>query len=118
MLLFVKNANTMKKHAILKTNLGDMKLELYADKAPKTVENFVQLAEKGFYNHTIFHRVITEFMIQGGDPEGTGRGGPGYHFADEFHPDLRHNAAGIISMANAGPNTNGSQFFITEVSTD
>lgn len=97
--------------------MGDMTLELYADKAPKTVENFVKLAEKGFYNGTIFHRVIPEFMIQGGDPEGTGRGGPGYKFSDEFHPDLRHNAPGVLSMANAGPNTNGSQFFITEIPT-
>lgn len=107
----------MKKQAILKTNLGEMTIELYADKAPKTVENFVKLAQKGFYNNTIFHRVIPDFMIQGGDPEGTGRGGPGYQFADEFHPELRHNAPGILSMANAGPNTNGSQFFITEIPT-
>lgn len=109
--------NHSKKTAIFKTSMGDMTLELYADKAPKTVENFVKLAEKGFYNGTIFHRVIPEFMIQGGDPEGTGRGGPGYKFADEFHPDLKHNAPGILSMANAGPNTNGSQFFITEIPT-
>lgn len=106
-----------KRTATLKTNMGDMLIELYAEKAPKTVENFVKLAEKGFYNGTIFHRVIPEFMIQGGDPEGTGRGGPGYKFADEFHPELRHNAPGILSMANAGPNTNGSQFFITEIPT-
>ena len=106
------------KHtATFKTNMGDMLVELYSDKAPKTVENFVKLAEKGFYNGTIFHRVIPDFMIQGGDPEGTGRGGPGYKFADEFHPDLRHNAPGMLSMANSGPNTNGSQFFITEVPT-
>lgn len=97
--------------------MGDMLVELYSDKAPKTVENFVTLAEKGFYNGTIFHRVIPDFMIQGGDPEGTGRGGPGYKFADEFHPELKHNAPGILSMANAGPNTNGSQFFITEIPT-
>lgn len=109
--------NHSKKTAIFKTSMGDMTIELYADKAPKTVENFVKLAEKGFYNGTIFHRVIPEFMIQGGDPEGTGRGGPGYKFADEFHPDLKHNAPGILSMANAGPNTNGSQFFITEIPT-
>ncbi len=94
-----------------------MVVELYADKAPKTVENFVKLAQKGFYNGTIFHRVIPDFMIQGGDPEGTGRGGPGYKFADEFHPELKHNVPGILSMANAGPNTNGSQFFITEIPT-
>jgi cyclophilin family peptidyl-prolyl cis-trans isomerase len=109
--------NHSKKTAIFKTSMGDMTIELYADKAPKTVENFVTLAEKGFYNGTIFHRVIPEFMIQGGDPEGTGRGGPGYKFADEFHPDLKHDAPGILSMANAGPNTNGSQFFITEIPT-
>ncbi|MEI6805858.1 MAG: peptidylprolyl isomerase [Myxococcaceae bacterium] len=107
-----------KKHtATFKTNMGDMLVELYSDKVPKTVENFVKLAEKGFYNGTIFHRVIPDFMIQGGDPEGTGRGGPGYKFADEFHPELKHNAPGILSMANAGPNTNGSQFFITEIPT-
>lgn len=109
--------NHPKKTAIFKTSMGDMTVELYVDKAPKTVENFVKLAEKGFYNGTIFHRVIPEFMIQGGDPEGTGRGGPGYKFADEFHPDLKHNVPGILSMANAGPNTNGSQFFITEIPT-
>ncbi len=108
----------MKKYtATFKTNMGTMTAELFGDKAPKTVENFVKLAQKGFYNGTIFHRVIPEFMIQGGDPEGTGRGGPGYKFDDEFHPELRHNTPGILSMANAGPNTNGSQFFITEVPT-
>ncbi|MBH1988910.1 MAG: peptidylprolyl isomerase [Myxococcaceae bacterium] len=105
------------KKARIKTNLGELVLELFADKAPKTVENFVKLAEEGFYNGTIFHRVIPDFMIQGGCPEGSGRGGPGYRFADEFHPELRHDSAGILSMANAGPNTNGSQFFITEAAT-
>lgn len=99
--------------ATIKTNMGNIVIELFADKAPKTVENFVTLAEKGYYDGVIFHRVIPNFMIQGGDPTGTGRGGPGYAFADEFHPSLRHSEAGMLSMANSGPNTNGSQFFIT-----
>lgn len=121
-----------KLYATFKTSMGDMKVELFWDKAPKTVANFVGLAEgtkewldpksgqkvkRPLYNGTIFHRVIPEFMIQGGDPLGNGMGGPGYEFADEFHPELRHNSKGILSMANAGPNTNGSQFFITEVPT-
>src|SRR3974377_2145922 len=105
-------------YAVFDTTEGKFKIKLFADKTPKTVENFVSLAEgtktgTPFYDGTIFHRVIPGFMIQGGDPEGTGRGGPGYRFADEFHPELRHSKAGILSMANAGPNTNGSQFFIT-----
>jgi len=90
-----------------------MVIELFADKTPKTVNNFVFLARQGFYEGVIFHRVINDFMVQGGDPTGTGSGGPGYKFADEFHPSLRHSKRGILSMANAGPNTNGSQFFIT-----
>jgi cyclophilin family peptidyl-prolyl cis-trans isomerase len=104
-----------KKHytATFKTEKGDFTVELYADKAPKTVNNFVFLARDGFYDGVTFHRVIRGFMAQGGDPTGTGTGGPGYKFADEFHPALRHNAPGILSMANAGPGTNGSQFFIT-----
>ncbi len=99
--------------ATFKTDKGDFVVELYADKAPQTVNNFVFLARDKFYDGVTFHRVIRDFMAQGGDPTGTGAGGPGYKFGDEFHPSLRHNAAGILSMANAGPGTNGSQFFIT-----
>ncbi len=99
--------------AVLKTEKGDIRIQLFADKAPQTVNNFVFLARQGFYDNTTFHRVIPGFMAQGGDPTGTGSGGPGYRFADEFHPDLKHDSEGILSMANAGPNTNGSQFFIT-----
>lgn len=99
--------------AVFHTAVGDFNIELFADKAPKTVNNFVFLARDGFYDGVTFHRVIKGFMAQGGDPTGTGTGGPGYKFADEFHPALRHNVPGILSMANAGPNTNGSQFFIT-----
>ncbi len=102
-----------KYRATFKTDKGEFVIELYADKVPKTVNNFVFLARDGFYDNTMFHRVIKGFMAQGGDPTGTGRGGPGYKFADEFHPSLKHNSAGILSMANAGANTNGSQFFIT-----
>ena len=99
--------------ATFRLDKGDIVVELFADKAPRTVNNFVFLARDGFYNGVTFHRVIADFMAQGGDPTGTGRGGPGYTFADEFHPGLKHSKAGILSMANAGPNTNGSQFFIT-----
>ena len=99
--------------ATFKTEAGDFDVELYADKAPKTVNNFVFLARDHFYDGVTFHRVIKGFMAQGGDPTGTGMGGPGYKFADEFHPSLRHVGPGILSMANAGPGTNGSQFFIT-----
>jgi len=102
-----------KYQATFKTEKGDFVIELFADKAPKTVNNFVFLARDGFYDNTTFHRVIKGFMAQGGDPTGTGSGGPGYKFADEFDPSLKHNSAGILSMANAGRNTNGSQFFIT-----
>jgi cyclophilin family peptidyl-prolyl cis-trans isomerase len=103
--------------AKLQTDVGDIIVDLHADKTPKTVNNFVFLAREGFYDGVIFHRVIADFMAQTGDPTGTGRGGPGYRFADEFHPDLKHDAAGVLSMANAGPGTNGSQFFITHVAT-
>jgi len=97
----------------IETNRGDMELELYPEHAPKTVNNFVFLAQDGFYDGIVFHRVISDFMVQGGDPTGTGRGGPGYQFEDEVAENpLRHEAK-VISMANAGPNTNGSQFFIT-----
>lgn len=98
----------------IETTMGDIYADLYAKEAPKTVENFVTLAKKGFYDGIIFHRVIPDFMIQTGDPTGTGMGGPGYQFADEFSPNLKHDKAGVLSMANSGPNTNGSQFFITE----
>lgn len=126
-----KNTNKKgftKMYALFDTNLGSFKVQLFHTQAPKTVENFVGLAEgtkewtdpktkakkkSNFYDGLIFHRVIKGFMIQGGDPQGNGTGGPGYQFADEFHPDLTHSKAGILSMANAGPNTNGSQFFIT-----
>jgi peptidyl-prolyl cis-trans isomerase A (cyclophilin A) len=119
-------------HATLKTSMGEIVIRLFEDKAPKTVANFVGLATgtkawsdpkigeqvtRPLYNGTIFHRVIPNFMIQGGDPLGLGSGGPGYRFPDEFHSDLRHSKPGILSMANAGPNTNGSQFFITHQAT-
>ncbi len=113
-------------HATLKTSLGDIKIKLHEKEAPRTVANFVALASgtvewsdrgkktsRPLYSGTIFHRVIPDFMIQGGDPEGTGRGGPGYRFADEIHASLSHDGPGVLSMANAGPSTNGSQFFIT-----
>ncbi len=103
--------------ATISTDKGDMVIELFADKTPKTVNNFVFLAREGFYDNITFHRVISDFMAQGGDPTGTGRGGPGYRFADEFHPELKHDKPGVLSMANAGPGTNGSQFFITHVPT-
>ena len=93
--------------------MGKVKIELYADKTPKTVQNFIDLSNSGFYDGVIFHRVIPGFMAQTGDPDGTGTGGPGYTFEDEFHPSLSHDSEGILSMANRGPDTNGSQFFIT-----
>ena len=103
--------------AVLHTSKGDVKVELFADKVPTTVNNFVFLAREGFYDGTMFHRVIKDFMVQGGDPTGTGTGGPGYKFKDEFGPNLRHSGPGVLSMANAGPHTNGSQFFITHMAT-
>jgi cyclophilin family peptidyl-prolyl cis-trans isomerase len=103
--------------ARMETDKGTMVIELFAEKTPKTVNNFVFLAREGYYDGVIFHRVINDFMVQGGDPTGTGMGGPGYKFADEFHPGLKHDKKGVLSMANAGPGTNGSQFFITHVPT-
>ena len=103
--------------ARMETDKGAMVFELFADKTPKTVNNFVFLALQGYYDGVIFHRVIADFMVQGGDPTGTGSGGPGYKFGDEFHPSLKHDKKGVLSMANAGPGTNGSQFFITHLPT-
>ncbi len=103
--------------AVMDTAKGEIVIELFSDKTPVTVNNFVFLSQQGFYNGTIFHRVIQDFMAQGGDPTGTGRGGPGYQFVDEIDPGMRHDKPGVLSMANAGPNTNGSQFFITHVPT-
>jgi peptidyl-prolyl cis-trans isomerase B (cyclophilin B) len=105
------------KVATIKTNRGEIRLKLHDDKAPKTVANFEKLASEGFYDGLKFHRVIPDFMIQTGCPKGTGTGDPGYKFNDEFHKDLKHDKPGILSMANSGPNTNGSQFFITHVPT-
>ena len=99
--------------ATFSTERGEFEIMLFANDAPLTVENFVNLARADFYNATTFHRVIPRFMVQGGDPEGTGTGGPGYRFGDEFNSNLRHDVEGVLSMANAGPGTNGSQFFIT-----
>ena len=103
--------------AVFETNHGTFEIELFEEKAPITVKNFIDLAEKGFYDGLIFHRVIDGFMIQGGDPNGMGTGGPGYTIPDEFHKDLKHDSEGVLSMANAGPNTGGSQFFITLAAT-
>jgi len=106
-----------KYKAIMETDLGKMVIDLFSDKVPKTVNNFVFLAREGFYDGIIFHRVIADFMAQAGDPTGKGSGGPGYKFEDEFDPSLKHDKKGILSMASAGPNTNGSQFFITHRAT-
>ena len=103
------------KVATIVTNKGQIRLRLHDDRAPRSVANFEKLAEKGFYDGLKFHRVIPDFMVQGGCPSGDGTGGPGYKFADEFHPDLKHDGPGVLSMANAGPDSNGSQFFITHV---
>lgn len=107
----------MNSIAVFDTSMGTFRVELFEDKAPVTAGNFIKLARQGFYNGLIFHRVIAGFMIQGGDPNGDGTGGPGYTIQDEFHPELKHDSKGILSMANAGPNTGGSQFFITLVPT-
>ena len=106
-----------KYKAHMQTDKGTMMIELFADKVPNTVNNFVFLSREGFYEDVIFHRVIANFMVQGGDPTGKGSGGPGYKFGDEFHPALKHDKQGVLSMANAGPGTNGSQFFITHLAT-
>ena len=111
------NEKIQEVKAVVRTSKGDIKLRLFADKAPATVANFVNLAKRGYYDGLTFHRVIPNFMIQGGCPLGTGTGGPGYKFEDECTPELRHDAPGKLSMANAGPGTNGSQFFITHVET-
>ena len=103
--------------AVFETNKGDFEIELFTDKAPITTKNFIDLTNKGFYNGLIFHRVIDGFMIQGGDPDGDGSGGPGYTIKDELRPDLKHDSEGILSMANRGTNTGGSQFFITLAAT-
>ncbi len=105
------------RNAVIQTNHGNFTIELFEERAPTTTKNFIDLAEKGFYDGVIFHRIIADFMIQGGDPKGTGTGGPGYTIPDEFHPELKHKSEGILSMANAGPNTGGSQFFITLAAT-
>ena len=113
----IKIDPTKKYTATMETNRGPIVLQLHAAQTPRTVNNFVCLAEDGYYDGVTFHRVIEDFMIQGGDPTGTGRGGPGYTFKDEFDPKLKHDRPGVLSMANSGPNTNGSQFFITHVPT-
>ncbi len=113
----VKAASAETLNATIETSKGKIDIELYADKAPVTVANFVNLASRGYYDGLKFHRVIANFMIQGGCPLGTGTGGPGYNFKDEFDSSLRHDGPGVLSMANAGPGTNGSQFFITHVAT-
>ncbi len=105
------------KVATFDTDKGVIRIELFDDKTPKTVGNFESLCEKKYYDGLTFHRVIADFMIQGGCPKGNGTGGPGYQFEDEFHPELKHDGPGVLSMANAGPNTNGSQFFITHLAT-
>ena len=112
-----KETDVTDLRAVIETDKGDINLVLFADQAPRTVASFANLARRGFYDGLRFHRVIDDFMIQSGCPQGTGTGGPGYRFDDEFTPELRHDQAGVLSMANAGPGTNGSQFFITHVAT-
>lgn len=112
-----ENGDAANRIAVIETNMGTIKFELYEQRAPITTANFISLAESGYYDGLIFHRVIEGFMIQGGCPDGTGAGGPGYAIPDEFHPELRHESEGIVSMANAGPDTGGSQFFITLAAT-
>ncbi len=112
-----KEDKMVNRHAIIETTMGTIDVELYEDKAPNTTANFITLAQKGYYNNITFHRVIPNFMVQTGDPKGDGTGGPGYVIKDEFGPGLKHNQSGRLSMANAGPNTGGSQFFITTVPT-
>ena len=107
----------MNRHAIFDTSMGTFKAEIFEDKAPLTSANFIKLCQKGFYDGLIFHRVIPNFMVQTGDPRGNGTGGPGYEIKDEFGPGLKHNRPGMLSMANSGPDTGGSQFFITTVPT-
>jgi len=109
--------NELRPSAVLNTSQGPIRLDLYPEQAPVTVANFVNLARRGYYDKLSFHRVIPDFMIQGGCPQGTGTGGPGYRFEDEFDASLRHDGPGVLSMANAGPGTNGSQFFITHLAT-
>ena len=110
-------SKSTRPRATIETTKGIIVIELYKDEAPKTVDNFVKLAKQGFYNGLLFHRVIPNFMIQTGDPAGTGKGGPGYTFEDEISPNLHHDGPGVVSMANRGPDTNGSQFFITLAAT-
>ncbi|MDI6737869.1 MAG: peptidylprolyl isomerase [Nanoarchaeota archaeon] len=113
----ITGEDIMNTKVMLETSMGNIKIQLFDDKVPVTAGNFKKLVNDGFYNGVIFHRVIDGFMLQGGDPTGTGMGGPGYKIQDEFHPSLTHSKAGILSMANAGPNTGGSQFFITLAAT-
>jgi cyclophilin family peptidyl-prolyl cis-trans isomerase len=112
-ILLLLSGCTTSKTAIIETNYGDIEIKLYEDKTPITTKNFIDLAESGFYDGLIFHRIVPGFVIQGGCPNGDGTGGPGYTIVDEFDDELSHDAVGILSMANAGPNTGGSQFFIT-----